>query len=312
MSLAGIAYNPKALKARMVATQATRRITSAMKMVAVTKLKKAQDAAEQARPYAKRMTTMMASLTQSLKAGNGPTLLVGNGKQDVHLLVVISSDRGLCGGFNGQIIRQARQSITKLRQQGKTVKLITIGRKVTSALKAEYGSIMLARYEELNKPSPAYAHADEVASRLLAEFEAGSFDCCTLIYNQFISTVSQKVSQQPLIPFAAEAGSSVDPALTTPANSTATSHKAVEAPYEFEPDEEVILQRLLPQNIRVQIFAAMLDSFAGEQAARMVAMDNATRNATDMINFLVIRYNRVRQAFITKELIEIISGAEAL
>lgn len=291
--------NLKDLKNRIASVKSTRRITSAMKMVSAAKLRKAQEEAQAARPYAERMERMLGSLASGVQAGSGPALLAGSGKDDVHLLVIVSSDRGLCGGFNGSIARDVRQRVRSLEAAGKTVKIIAIGRKGVSLMKREHQSKLVEAYEELSKPAPHFEGADTVASRINAMFEAGEFDVCTVIYNKFVSALTQDVTPLQLIPFAS-------------GDAEAEETGGMDAQYEYEPEEEAILATLLPKNLSVQLFRAMLESFASEQGARMTAMDNATRNAGDMINQLSITYNRTRQAKITSELIEIISGAEAL
>lgn len=292
----------KDLKTRISSVQSTRRITSAMKMVAAAKLKRAQEAAEAARPYAERMERMLGSLAAGVSGEGAPKLLAGTGKDDVHLLVVVTSDRGLCGGFNGSIIRAVKKRIEQLTGQGKTVKVITIGRKGTSLIRREHRDKLVRAYEELVKPAPAIEQADQVVDDVVKMYEDGEFDVCTLFYNKFISALTQEVTPLQLIPFADAVEKDEDD----------DGPDLGGAQYEFEPDEEEILAALLPKNLSVQVFRAMLESFASEQGARMTAMDNATRNAGDMINSLSITYNRARQAQITKELIEIISGAEAL
>ena len=306
-------YSPKALRQRIDSTQATRRITSAMKMVAVTKLKKAQDAAEASRPYAERMARLMGGLAAGSGAG-GPKLLAGTGSDQTHLIVLISSDRGLCGGFNGQLARAVRQQIIALQGAGKSVKLMIIGRKGVALLKREFENIIIERFEELAKPAPSFAQAQQVMDKILSLFDADEFDVCTIYYNKFISAMSQVVTPLQVIPFVpTEEDTDGDEQPDALADRSAKAQSdSPSAPYEYEPDEETILAALLPQNLRVQMLRAMLESFASEQGARMVAMDNATRNASDMISTLTTRYNRVRQAQITKELVEIISGAEAL
>ena len=305
-------YSPKALRQRIDSTQATRRITSAMKMVAVTKLKKAQDAAEASRPYAERMARLMGGLAAGSGAG-GPKLLAGTGSDQTHLIVLISSDRGLCGGFNGQLARAVRQQIIALQGAGKSVKLMIIGRKGVALLKREFEHIIIERFEELAKPAPSFAQAQQVMDKILSLFDAGEFDVCTIYYNKFISAMSQVVTPLQVIPFVpTEEDNDGDEKPDALDNHAGQEKPDAVAPYEYEPDEETILAALLPQNLRVQMLRAMLESFASEQGARMVAMDNATRNASDMISTLTTRYNRVRQAQITKELVEIISGAEAL
>lgn len=298
--------NLKELKSRIASVQSTRRITSAMKMVAAAKLKKAQGAAEAARPYAERMARILGQLATAAGGGgdNAPAMMAGTGRDDVHLLVVIASDRGLCGGFNASLTRLVRARIAALEKSGKTAKLMIVGRKGVAMLRRDFGSRIVAGFEDLVKPVPAFAHADTIAERITAMLRAEEFDVCTLYYNKFVSALTQEATPLQLIPLA-----------SAEEDDTATENGGgggSDAQYEFEPDEDVILESLLPKNMAVQIFRAMLESFASEQGARMTAMDNATRNAGDMINSLSITYNRSRQAQITKELIEIISGAEAL
>lgn len=290
----------KELRNRIASVTSTRRITSAMKMVAAAKLRRAQEQAEAARPYAERMERMLGSLAASVAANpeSAPPMLGGTGKDDTHLIVMISSDRGLCGGFNSNLVRQANRMITKLEASGKSVKLIAVGRKGVSAMRREAGSRLVEEYEELAKPMPAFEQAETVAGKITEMFEAGEFDVCTILYNKFVSALEQVVTPLQLIPFASE--------------TTDNEGAGDGAAYEFEPDEEEILSALLPRNLAVQVYRSMLESFASEQGARMTAMDNATRNAGDMIDSLSLVYNRTRQAAITSELIEIISGAEAL
>ncbi len=293
--------NLKELKARISSVKSTQRITSAMKMVAAAKLRKAQDMAEAARPYAERIERMLGSLAAGASSSGAPAMLTGTGKDDTHLLVIVTSDRGLCGGFNGSIIRVVRRRIVELQADGKTVKLLIIGRKGVGLLRREFRDLFVEVYEELAKPVPTFEGAATVADKVTTMFEAGEFDVCTIYYNKFVSALTQIVTPLQLIPFAVPEGEEEQPAAG-----------GAQAIYEFEPEEEKILAALLPKNLSTQVFRAMLESFAGEQGARMTAMDNATRNAGDMINSLSITYNRTRQAQITKELIEIISGAEAL
>ncbi|HVI53359.1 MAG TPA: F0F1 ATP synthase subunit gamma [Candidatus Sulfotelmatobacter sp.] len=290
----------KDLRLRIVSVKSTRKITSAMKMVAASKLRRAQSSAEAARPYAERMERMLGALASSLAGQSGaPKLLSGTGKDDVHLVVVTTSDRGLCGGFNGSIVRNVRLLVAELQAKGKTVKLITVGRKGRDQLRREFGHLYVETYEGIGRKGVTFSEADNIADKITAMFEAGEFDVCTVVYNRFQSAIAQVVTRQQLVPFPVpEVKDDADP-----------SDKAL---YEFEPSEEAILADLLPRNLAVQIFRSLLESNASEQGARMTAMDNATRNAGDMINSLTIRYNRSRQAQITKELIEIISGAEAL
>jgi len=295
----------KDLRIRINSVKSTQKITSAMKMVAAAKLRRAQEQAEAARPYAERMERMLASLAESLPAGaGGPPLMLGTGRQETHLLVVMTSDRGLCGGFNSVIVREARAQIRRLQGNGKTVKVLCVGRKGRDVLRRDFASLIVGVIEEIGRRSLRFGDAEQIAGRVLTMFAAGEFDVCTVIYNKFRSAISYAVTPQQLIPFAVEANGGVDAA-----EPVADSQRAV---YEFEPDEQEILEYLLPRNIAVQIFHALLENAASEHGARMTAMDNATRNAGDMIDGLTLTYNRTRQAYITKELIEIISGAEAL
>jgi len=290
----------KDLRLRIVSVKSTRKITSAMKMVAASKLRRAQSSAEAARPYAVRMERMLGALASSLAGQSGaPKLLAGTGKDDVHLVVVTTSDRGLCGGFNGSIVRSTRALVAELQAKGKTVKLLTVGRKGRDQLRRDFGHLYVETFEGIGRKGVTFSEANNIAEKITAMFEAGEFDVCTVVYNRFQSAISQVVTRQQMVPF---------PVPELKEDGDAAS-KAI---YEFEPSEEAILADLLPRNLAVQIFRSLLESNASEQGARMTAMDNATRNAGDMINSLSIRYNRSRQAQITKELIEIISGAEAL
>jgi F-type H+-transporting ATPase subunit gamma len=286
----------KDLKVRIASVKSTQKITSAMKMVAAAKLRRAQQAAEAARPYAERMERMLGSLAASMAGREGaPALLAGNGRDQVHLIVVMTSDRGLCGGFNSSIVRAARRRVRELREQGKQVKLFCVGRKGRDQLKRDLGDIIVGHIEDVGKPKLAFPAADQIGIKLVQMFEQGEFDVASLVYNKFKSAMTQFVTFQQLIPFAVPAGETQRDSF-----------------YEYEPDETEILEALLPRNLGVQVFRALLENSASEQGARMTAMDNATRNAGDMINKLTIFYNRSRQAYITKELIEIISGAEAV
>jgi F-type H+-transporting ATPase subunit gamma len=299
----------KEYRNRIVSVKSTRKITSAMKMVAASKLKKAQEQAEASQPYARAMSEMMARVAANVVVGpHSPKLLIGSGKDQIHLLVLVTSDRGLCGGFNGNIIRRTRQEIRKLQAEGKTVKLLCVGRKGRDILKREFGKDILETFTGIgNKGKVNFSDADQVAQVVLEQFSLGAFDVCTLMYNEFRSVLAQRPVGQQLIPFSL-------PQQVTAVNENKKDEPRgeVKSPYSFEPEEDVILGQLLPRNLGIQIFRALLDSAAGEQAARMTAMDSATRNAGDMINRLSIQYNRARQAYITKELIEIISGAEAV
>jgi F-type H+-transporting ATPase subunit gamma len=289
----------KDLKLRINSTKSTQKITSAMKMVSAAKLRRAQEQAEAARPYAERMERVMGRLAAAASGRDGaPALLAGNGKDQIHLLVVMTSDRGLCGGFNSSIARGARRLARDLKGQGKQVKILCIGRKGRDQLRREFPNDIIGTIEDVGKPKLQFSAADAVAARILQMFERGEFDVCALVYNRFKSAMTQIVTIQQLIPFALPAANENDPAGA--------------ASYEYEPDELEILSALLPKNLGMQIFRALLENNASEQGARMTAMDSATRNAGEMINKLTITYNRSRQAAITKELIEIISGAEAL
>jgi F-type H+-transporting ATPase subunit gamma len=291
--------NLKDLRTRINSVKSTQKITSAMKMVAAAKLRRAQERAEAARPYAERMERMLRSLAAGMAGQEGaPALLAGTGKDAVHLVVVMTSDRGLCGGFNSTIVRSARRLIRDLRTDGKQVKVLCVGRKGRDQLRRDFSGLIIGTIEDIAKPRLTFAAADRVARRIAEMFEAGEFDVCTIIYNRFKSAMTQIVTTLQLIPLAPE-GSEQETGGTG-------------ASYEYEPDEATILSELLPHNLSVQIYKALLENGASEEGARMTAMDSATRNAGDMINRLTINYNRTRQAYITKELIEIISGAEAV
>jgi F-type H+-transporting ATPase subunit gamma len=290
----------KDLKVRINSVKNTQKITSAMKMVAAAKLRRAQEQAEAARPYAERMERVLGSLAASVAGkDNAPALLAGTGKSQTHLLVVMTSDRGLCGGFNSSIVRQARRMARDLKNEGKTVKILTVGRKGRDQMRREFAADIVGSIEDVGKPKLTYEAAEKIADRIRHMFEAGEFDVCMLVYNKFKSAMTQIVTAQQLIPFAPGGA----------ANENADAQMAL---YEYEPDEGAILAELLPRNLGMQFYRALMENAASEQGARMSAMDNATRNAGDMINRLTITYNRSRQAYITKELIEIISGAEAL
>ena len=270
-------------------------------MVAAAKLRRAQEQAEAARPYAERMERVLGSLASSFAGQEGaPGLLSGNGKDQVYLVVVMTSDRGLCGGFNSSIVRGARRLIRELQAAGKQVKILCVGRKGRDQLRRDFGNLIIGTIEDVAKPRLTFEAADRIARRITQMFEAGEFDVCRIIYNRFKSAMTQIVTIQQVIPFVA-----------TAVEGAAASSGSLAA-YEYEPDEAEILTALLPRNLSVQVFRALLENNASEQGARMAAMDSATRNAGDMINRLTINYNRSRQAYITKELIEIISGAEAL
>ena len=286
----------KDLRNRISSVKATQKITKAMQMVAAAKLRRAQTAAEAARPYAERMERVLANLAAGVGQG-GPALLSGNGKDQTHLLIVATAERGLCGAFNSSIARLARDHAVRLMGQGKTVKILCIGKKGADLLRRQFSQQIIDVVDLRAVKSMAYEHADPIGKRVIAMFENGEFDVCTLFFSRFKSVISQIPTAQRLIP------------AELPAAEGNTNNGVV---YEYEPDEETILASLLPQNISIQIFRALLENAASEQGARMSAMDNATRNAGDMIKKQTMKYNRSRQAMITKELIEIISGAEAL
>ena len=297
----------KDLRMRIKSVKSTQKITAAMKMVAAAKLRRAQEQAEAARPYSERMERMLKSLAAGIPAGaGGPALLAGTGKDDTHLLVVMTSDRGLCGGFNTSIVREARAVIRRLQADGKTVKILCVGRKGHVVLRREYASLIVGNIEDIGRKSLSFSDAEHISNRILEMFSALEFDVCEVIYNHFQSVINQIVTIQQLVPFAVEADPDAEEYRDTAA---VESQRGV---YEFEPDEQEILEFLLPRNLAVQIFHSLLENAASEHGARMSAMDNATRNAGDMIDGLTLTYNRTRQAFITRELIEIISGAEAL
>ena len=291
----------KDLRNRIRSVRSTQKITSAMKMVAASRLRRAQEQALAARPYAERMERMLGSLAANLRnQPNAPKLLAGTGSDQTHLLLVATSDRGLAGGFNATILREARRTLRALQRDGKTVKIFTIGRKGRDALRRDNAKLIVESLTEIGRPRLTFANAEDIAGRLVERFEAGEFDTCTVVFNRFKSAISQIVTKQQLIPFAVPEAKEKDKADTKGAI------------YTFEPEDNEILTELLPRNLAVQIFTALLENAASEQGARMTAMDNATRNAGEMIDRLNITYNRSRQAAITKELIEIISGAEAL
>ena len=289
----------KDLRNRIASVKATRKITKAMQMVAAAKLRRAQEAATAARPYAERMDKILANLGGRAVRETASPLLVGNGKDQVQLLVVMTAERGLCGGFNSNIAKLARADANRLLAAGKTVKIMTVGRKGADNLRRDLGRIIIEKRDLAGVRQIGYKNAEEIADKLLAMFEAGEFDVATLYFSEFRSVIAQKPTALQLIPAKLP-------------EVTETKDAGAQAIYEYEPEEEVILSNLLKRNVATQIFRGLLENAASEQGARMSAMDNATRNAGDMINRLTIKYNRQRQANITKELIEIISGAEAL
>ena len=285
------------LRKRIVSVKSTQKITKAMKMVAAAKLRKAQESAEKGRPYSEKMQNIILNLTESISdPSNAPKLLVGTGKEQIHLCVVMTSDRGLCGGFNSNICRLAKSYFLKVLKEKKTLQIITIGSKGHDQLKREYGKYIINKLSFKDKKKISFSEADEVGKIILDLFEKNEFDKCVLFYNNFKNVITQIPQAQQIIPAEKREG----------------SKKNEEIFYEFEPDEDEILEDLLPKNISTQVFKAFLENSASEQGSRMTAMDSATRNAGDLVNKLTINYNRSRQAVITKELIEIISGAESL
>ena len=287
----------KSLKNRITSVKSTQKITKAMKMVAAAKLRRAQEAAEAARPYSERMAAVMASLASRVTVGpESPRLLAGTGQTQVHLLVVCSSERGLAGGFNSNIAKLARRTLEELQAQGKTVKLLFVGKKARAPFARTHKDLIVATHDMSHIKNVGFADAKAIADDVVARFDAGEFDVAHLFFSTFRSALNQEPTRLQIIPAALPAGGAA----------------GADAAVEYEPDEEAILADLLPKNLAVQVFRALLENAASEQGSRMTAMDSATRNAGDMINRLSITYNRTRQAAITKELIEIISGAEAL
>ncbi|TPE52711.1 F0F1 ATP synthase subunit gamma [Amaricoccus solimangrovi] len=288
----------KDLKIRIESVKSTRKITKAMQMVAAAKLRRAQEAAEAARPYAERMEAVLGNLAAGVASSpTAPRLLGGTGGDQVHLLVVATSERGLCGGFNSAIVKLARAKARTLLAQGKTVKILTVGKKGREQLRRDMSDYLVGHVDLSEVKKLGYLDAQRIATDLLHRFNHGEFDVCTIFFNRFVSVISQVPTERQLIPASFEAGA---------------GDMGAAAQYEYEPDEEAILADLLPRGVATQVFTALLENAASEQGARMSAMDNATRNAGDMIGKLTILYNRSRQAAITSELIEIISGAEAL
>ena len=284
------------LKKRIASVKSTQKITKAMKMVAAAKLRRAQESAEKGRPYSEKMNNVILNLSNGISdKENAPKLLSGTGQEKTHLCVVMTSDRGLCGGFNSNIIKKAKSYFSKILDEGKELKIITVGSKGNDQLKRVYGDKIIENISFKESKNANYFDADKVGKMVIEKFEAGEFDVCTIFYNQFKNVITQIPQAQQIIPLNNEG-----------------EENSSEESYEFEPDEDEILSNLLPKNISTQIFKAMLENSASEQGSRMSAMDNATRNAGEMVDKLTIEYNRSRQAAITKELIEIISGAESL
>jgi len=288
--------NLKDLKNRIASVKSTRKITKAMQMVAAAKLRRAQEAAEQSRPYTERFTAVLGALAASVgDSASAPRLLSGTGSDQTHLLVVMTAERGLCGGFNSNIAKKAKEHATRLLAAGKTVKILTVGKKGRDSMKRDYGKYFVAHVDLTHVKRASYADAQDVARQVMSRFDDGEFDVATIFFSEFVNVVSQIPTAQQIIPFDVPEDAADGDTL-----------------YDYEPSEEAILADLLPRGVATQIFAALLENGASEQGSRMAAMDNATRNAGDMIDKLTIQYNRSRQAVITNELIEIISGAEAL
>ncbi|MCX8951966.1 F0F1 ATP synthase subunit gamma [Ruegeria sp. NA] len=287
----------KDLKNRIESVKSTRKITKAMQMVAAAKLRRAQESAEASRPYAERFNAVMAGLAASVGGSDSaPKLLRGTGSDDVHLLVVMTAERGLCGGFNSNIAKLARQKAEELRGKGKTVKILTVGKKGRDALKRDFGDLFVGHVDLSEVKRLGYSNAQDIAKDILSRFDGGEFDVATIFYSKFVNVVTQIPTAQQVIPASFEESEGDDSG----------------AIFDYEPSEEAILADLLPKGVATAIFSALLENGASEQGARMSAMDNATRNAGEMIDKLTIQFNRSRQAVITNELIEIISGAEAL
>tara|TARA_B100001063_G_scaffold176282_1_gene165219 strand:- start:364 stop:1242 length:879 start_codon:yes stop_codon:yes gene_type:complete len=286
------------LKKRIKSVKSTQKITKAMKMVAAAKLRKAQESAEKGRPYSQKMENIILNLTNLINdPQNAPKLLVGNGNDKIYLCLVLTADRGLCGGFNSNICKLAKMNFKKILNDGKELKIITVGSKGQDQIKREYGKYFIRKYSFKDKKQISFAEAEIIGSEIIKLFNNNEFDKCILFYNNFKNVITQIPQAQQIIP--------VEKKLVQKENEESIS-------YEFEPDEDEILEDLLPKNISTQIFRAFLENAASEQGSRMTAMDNATRNAGDLVDKLTINYNRSRQASITKELIEIISGAESL
>ncbi len=285
------------LRKRIKSVKSTQKITKAMKMVAASKLRKAQENAEKGRPYSEKMSNIILNLSNSITdKENAPKLLTGTGTDKVHLCVVLTADRGLCGGFNSNIVKKAKSFFEKIKSEGKSLKIITVGTKGCDQLKRVYGSQIIEKISFKDSKVANYLDAEIVGKKIIELFEKNEFDMCTIFYNQFKNVITQIPQEQQIIPL----------------KSNEIKKNSVEDNYEFEPEEDEILSNLLPKNISTQIFKAMLENSASEQGSRMTAMDSATRNAGELVDKLTINYNRSRQAAITKELIEIISGAESL
>jgi F-type H+-transporting ATPase subunit gamma len=293
--------NLKELKNRQVSVKATQKITRAMQMVAAAKLNKAQESAQRARPYATKISNVMSNLLSSVDEGSAPQLMIGNGSDNIHLLVVATADRGLCGAFNSNIVKLANQEIKALLSNGKQVKILCIGKKGYDLLRRNHNDKIIDFISLKEVKNISFNEAEQIGSNILKRFEEGEFDVCKLFYSNFKSVISQIPVAQQLVPLSFEAEQNSE--------ESSISDNSI---YDYEPEESDVMEELLPLNLKVQIFQGLLENAASEQGSRMSAMDNATRNAGEMINKLTLQYNRTRQAIITKELIEIISGAEAL
>jgi F-type H+-transporting ATPase subunit gamma len=299
--------NLKDLKVRINSVKSTQKITSAMKMVAAAKLRRAQEGAEAARPFAEKMERMVAAVVDSVADAKGaPPLMVGTGETKTHLIIACTGDRGLCGGFNSSIVREVRTMATLLKRDSKKIKILCVGRKGSDVLKRQFNDEVIATIEGIGKRGVQYSESIEVATQVTALFNNGEFDVCTIIFNRFQSAMTQIPTTQQLIPFTTQTLDS------TAEKSEKKKNQGTNSIFIFEPDEAEILAELLPRNISIQIFQALLESSASEHGARMTSMDNATRNAGEMIDKLTLTFNRTRQAAITTELVEIVSGAEAL
>ena len=297
----------KDLRVRIGSVKSTQKITSAMKMVAAAKLRRAQEQAEASRPFSDRMGRMLANVASSAKNSAGaPRLLSGTGSDQRHLIIVATGDRGLCGGFNSGIAREARRTVEALKAEGKTVQIVCVGRKGRDVLRRLYGDLIIDTIEDVAKPALTYDKAEAIGHRVVEMFEADDFDVCQIVYARFKSAMTQIVTREQLIPFVS---TNEEQAKEQDSDSSELGPGQV---YDYEPEQEEILAELLPLNISVQIYKSLLENNASEQGARMTAMDSATRNAGDMIKSLTLTYNRTRQAQITKELIEIISASEAM
>ena len=289
------------LKKRIKSVKSTQKITKAMKMVAAAKLRKAQENAEKGRPFSEKMQNIILNLTKTVeKKDNAPKLLIGTGKDDIYLFVVMTADRGLCGGFNSNICKLAKNHINKFKSEGKKINIITVGSKGHDQLKRDYGNLIIKNISYKDKKKISFAEANEVGKMILDLFSKGDFDKCFLFFNNFKNVITQIPQSQQIIPAFSESAKKIE------------QNQPLQDLYEFEPEEDEILENLLPKNISTQVYKAFLENAASEQGSRMTAMDNATRNAGELVEKLTINYNRSRQASITKELIEIISGAESL